>query len=141
MAEPKKFATQENLQALIDELKTRVVRSEEGKGLSTNDLTAELLAKINSAQSAEEVAAAVAAADHMKRVIKETKEEIDLTAADAEQYIYLVKNGEVYDEYMVVEGKLEKVGDWKTDLTGYLKETDLTELTAGDIAGLFASWQ
>ena len=141
MAEPKKFATQENLQALIDELKTRVVRSEEGKGLSTNDLTAELLAKINSAQSAEEVAAAVAAADHMKRVIKETKEEIDLTAADEEQYIYLVKNGEVYDEYMVVEGKLEKVGDWKTDLTGYLKETDLTELTAGDIAGLFASWQ
>ena len=42
---------------------------------------------------------------------------------------------------MVVEGQLEKDGDWKTDLTGYLKETDLTELTAGDIAGLFASWQ
>ena len=141
MAEPKKFATQENLQALIDELKTRVVRSEDGTGLSTNDLTAELLAKINSAQSAEEVAAAVAAADHMKRVIKETKEEIDLTAADAEQYIYLVKNGEVYDEYMVVEGKLEKVGDWKTDLTGYLKETDLEALTGEEITGLFASWQ
>ena len=137
----KKFATQENLQALINELKTRVVHQEEGKGLSTNDLTAELLAKLNGAQSAEEVAAAVAAADHMKRVIKETKEEIDLTAADAEQYIYLVKNGEVYDEYMVVEGKLEKVGDWKTDLTGYLKETDLEALTGEDIAGLFADWQ
>ncbi len=137
----KKIATQENLQALVDELKTRVVHQEEGKGLSANDLTAELLAKLNGAQSAEEVAAAVAAADHMKRVIKETKEEIDLTAADAEQYIYLVKNGEVYDEYMVVEGKLEKVGDWKTDLTGYLKETDLEALTGEEITGLFASWQ
>lgn len=141
MAEPKKFATQENLQALIDELKTRVVHQEEGKGLSTNDLTAELLAKINSAQSAEEVAAAVAAADHMKRKIVETAEGIDLTAADAEQYIYLVKNGEVYDEYMVVGGKLEKVGDWKTDLTGYVREEDLTALTAEDITGLFANWQ
>lgn len=141
MAEPKKFATQENLQALIDELKTRVVHQEEGKGLSTNDLTAELLAKINSAQSAEEVAAAVAAADHMKRKIVETAEGIDLTAADAEQYIYLVKNGEVYDEYMVVGGKLEKVGDWKTDLTGYVREEDLTALTAEEITGLFANWQ
>ena len=89
----KKIATQENLQALVDELKTRVVHQEEGKGLSTNDLTAELLAKLNGAQSAEEVAAAVAAADHMKRKIVETAEGIDLTAADAEQYIYLVKNG------------------------------------------------
>lgn len=55
MAEPKKIATQENLQALIDELKTRVVHQEEGKGLSTNDLTAELLAKINSAQSSNDM--------------------------------------------------------------------------------------
>ena len=78
--EPKKIATQENLQALVDELKTRVVHQEEGKGLSTNDLTAELLAKINGAQSS-------------------------------------------------------------TEMTGYLKETDLTALTAEDIAGLFASWQ
>ena len=61
--------------------------------------------------------------------------------AVADQYLYLVKNGEVYDEYMVVEGKLEKVGDWKTDLTGYLKETDLEALTGEDIAGLFADWQ
>ena len=52
-----------------------------------------------------------------------------------------MKNGEVYDEYMVVEGKLEKVGDWKTDLTGYLKETDLEALTGEEITGLFASWQ
>ena len=46
----KKIATQENLQALVDELKTRVVHQEEGKGLSANDLTAELLAKLNGAQ-------------------------------------------------------------------------------------------
>ena len=66
----KKIATQENLQALVDELKTRVVHQEEGKGLSANDLTAELLAKLNGALSGVVVAAAVAAADHMKRFIK-----------------------------------------------------------------------
>ena len=135
-----KMATQENLQTLVNELKARVVRQEEGKGLSTNDLTAELLAKLNGAQSAEEVAAAVAAADHLKRKIVESTEGIDLAAADAEQYIYLVKNGDVYDEYMVVGGALEKVGDWEVDLTGYVKEEDLQELTAEEITGLFAGW-
>ncbi len=140
----KKFATQENMQALVNELKNRVVHQEEGKGLSTNDLTAELLAKINAAQSAEQVttaiAEAVAGADHLQRKIVETKEEIDLEAANADRYIYLVKNGETYDEYMVVGSKLEKVGDWAMDLTGYIREEDLQELSSEDIAGLFTDW-
>ena len=34
------------------------------------------------------------------------------------------ENGE-YDEYMILEGELEKVGDWKTDLTNYITQDDL----------------
>lgn len=49
MAQSKPIITPENLQVALDELKTRVVRPEAGKGLSTNDLTDELKAKYDQA--------------------------------------------------------------------------------------------
>lgn len=62
----------------------------------------------------------------LSRKVVESTDAIDLTAADAENYIYLVKNSEgTYDEYIVADGKLEKVGDWKTDLSGYATKKDL----------------
>lgn len=65
--------------------------------------------------------------DHLKRTTVAGLESIDLTAADADQYIYMVPNAETgnYDEYMVVNGELEKVGDWSVDLTGYATTEDL----------------
>jgi len=80
------------------------------------------------------IAAAVAAADHLKRKIVDAVDDIDLTAADADQYIYMVPNGadeagDKYDEYMVISGALEKVGDWEVDLSEYAKTADVnTEL-------------
>lgn len=81
------------------------------------------------------VAAAVAAADHLKRKKVENKDAINLEAPDADQYIYMVpktggKNGDKYDEYMVIEGVLEPVGDWAVDLSGYAQ----TEQVASDIS-------
>jgi hypothetical protein len=38
------------------------------------------------------------------------------------------KTGDSYDEYMVVNGALEKVGDWAVDLSDYAKGSDLTAL-------------
>ncbi len=154
----KKFATQENLQALTDELKTRVVTQEPGKGLSTNDLTAELLAKINAAQNQEQVSAAIAEAiasvDHLKRKIVASTEAVDLAAEDADHYIYLVGTDETgYDEYMIIDGKLDKVGNWKTDLSGYatteyvnaelgkcIKNADMQAMTTEEVAALFSNW-
>jgi hypothetical protein len=78
---------------------------------------------------AEAVAAAVADADHLKRKIADSTSAISLTAKDADQYIYMVPNDEgTYDEYMVVDQKLEKVGDWKVNLSDYAKDADLTAL-------------
>jgi len=88
-------------------------------------------------QTGEEVAAAVAAADHLKRKIVESAESIDLTAADAAQYIYMVPKtdegaGDKYDEYMVMNGALEKVGDWAIDLSGYVAKEDGKGLSESD---------
>lgn len=48
--------------------------------------------------------------------------DINVAADGAEKKIYMVKNtdgeaGNLYSEYMVIDGKLEKVGDWKVDLS------------------------
>ena len=77
------------------------------------------------------IAAAVAAADHLQRKKVDSVEAIDLTADDADRYIYMVpktggKNGDKYDEYMVLDGAVEPVGDWKVDLSGYVQEEDLS---------------
>lgn len=47
----------------------------------------------------------------------------------------MVKNtdgeaGNLYSEYMVIDGKLEKVGDWKVDLSSYAKTTEVTAAIA-----------
>ena len=45
----------------------------------------------------------------------------------------MVPNSEgTYDEYMIIEGELEKVGDWKTDLSGYVT-TDTLEQEISDL--------
>lgn len=68
------------------------------------------------------IAAALTAANHLSYKTVNSINDIDLTES---QYIYLVKNGEVYDEYMVIEGKLEKVGDWTVDLSSYATKTEV----------------
>lgn len=88
-------------------------------------------------QTDAEVAAAIAAADHMKRKIVNSTDDIDLTAEDASQYIYMVKKsstktGDKYDEYMVLDGALEKVGDWEVDLSNYVQKDGNKVLSTND---------
>ena len=79
-----------------------------------------------------EVNELIADAGHIKRKKVNSLEEIDLTAPDAEQYIYLVlvdttiDGNDIYDEYMVLDGKLEKLGSWEVNLDGYVTEDKLT---------------
>lgn len=161
------------------------VSKEDGKGLSTNDLTDELKQKILNAgdstftgdyndltnkptiptktseltndstyqsaaqveaaitgkgyQTAAQVQSAVAAAGHVTREIVEALP----TAANAkENVIYLIlkptaEEGNTYDEYMLVSGELEKIGDTRTDLSGYLKASDVTEITNAEIDAIW----
>lgn len=88
-------------------------------------------------QTDTEVAAAIAAADHMKRKIVNSTADIGLTAEDASQYIYMVKKsstktGDKYDEYMVLDGALEKVGDWEVDLSNYVQKDGDKVLSTND---------
>lgn len=91
-------------------------------------------------QTATEVAAAVAAgvaaAEHIARRIVSSVDDIDLTADDADKYIYMVSkdgtNGDQYDEYMVLNGVLEKVGDWSVDLSDYVQKEDGKGLSSND---------
>lgn len=90
------------------------------------------------------ISEAVAAAAHLKRKIVESKDAIDVNAADADQYIYMVPSGltedsNKYYEYMVLiitdsEGTetrfVEQVGSWDVDLSDYAKVSDLAVLEA-----------
>lgn len=74
------------------------------------------------------IATAVANAEHLKRDIVEALPEVG--SADVHT-IYMVakedgEGNQMYDEYMVVNGAFEKVGDTKIDLTPYAKTDDVT---------------
>lgn len=55
------------------------------------------------------------------------KEEIDITAKNADLFIYLVGDGtKCYDEYMVIDKRLEKIGDWEL----YAKKDEVEDALA-----------
>lgn len=88
-------------------------------------------------QTDTEVAAVVAAAPHLQRKKVSNSAAIDPSAADADKYIYMIpKTGsdsdDLYDEYMVLDGKVEHVGNTKVDLTGYVQKVDGKGLSVND---------
>ena len=80
------------------------------------------------------ISAAVANADHLKRAIVEDLPEVG--EAD-ENTIYMVGDGagegnQKYEEFMLINGAFEKIGDSAVELTGYATEAFVT----GKIAAL-----
>lgn len=80
---------------------------------------------------AQAISTAVAGADHLSRVTVSSTADINVSAPDAEKKIYMVPNeggasGNLFSEYMVINGKLENVGDWEVDLTDYAKTVEVT---------------
>lgn len=119
-------------------------------GSDASGLFAEVAKKANAADvyTKEEthtyVGEAVAAASHLKRKEIADIDLIDLNAADADEYIYMVPSGLLdddnkYYEYMVmdieigtddegnpiVERKVEMVGSWAVNLDDYATKTEL----------------
>lgn len=75
------------------------------------------------------IAEAVAAADHLTKKKVASVADIDPAADGADKFIYMVpKTGsdedDVYDEYMILDGKVEHVGNTKVDLSGYVPKED-----------------
>lgn len=85
------------------------------------------------AQTETAIKTAIDNADHLRRIIVASKEEINVNAENAGSFIYMVPSkdaaeGDKYDEYVVIEGKLEKVGSWSVDLNDYAKKDELSQL-------------
>ena len=76
----------------------------------------------------------------LSRKVVASTSEIDLTASDAESYIYCVSNESgTYDEYIVVNGALEKVGDWTTDLSDYVTKAEVGTLVTTEFNNVVAA--
>lgn len=78
-----------------------------------------------------------AAEGKLERKIVESVEAIDPGAADADHYLYMVKradsaSGNQYDEYLVIGGAVERVGDWDIDLSGYVQTEEGKGLSTND---------
>lgn len=80
----------------------------------------------------------VIASQHLQRKIVSSVEDIDLTANDVEQYIYLIPSGleeefDKYYEYLVIknlfgEKVIEKVGAWETNFSNYFTKDEVSTL-------------
>lgn len=79
-----------------------------------------------------------------KAVSNINKKEIVTSIAEMtnENVIYLLANegteNNVYDEYIVINSKAEKIGTTEVDLTNYIKVADLVEITNEEIDTIFA---
>jgi len=85
----------------------------------------------------QDIADAVAAAGHLQRRKADSVDAIDPAAEGADKFIYMVpKTGsdadDLYDEYMVLDGKVEHVGNTKVSLDGYQQKEDGKGLSAND---------
>ena len=83
----------------------------------------------------------IASAAHLKRIIIDSIEQIDINADNADQFIYMVLSSpedeaDKYNEYMVIiitdeNGEetrfVEQVGSWKVDLSNYVTNIKFSE--------------
>ena len=118
---------------VTDGLGQRVSALETNTPTKVSDLTNDKKYQTETEVSAA-INKAVAAADHLKRKNVASTGNIDLKAAE---YIYMVPKGtagtsDKYDEYMVIDGVLEKMGDWKVDLSGYVQKEAGKGLSTND---------
>jgi hypothetical protein len=87
--------------------------------------------------AAANIATAISALNAIKISIVATLPEVGSAQTNT---IYFVPNssgsGDSYDEYMLIDGAFEKVGNTAVDLSGYLLEDDLVEITEDEIDAL-----
>lgn len=127
---------EEEINTLKEQIGQKSATDEEGAEVLASGIYAEIEAlqkeKANASdvytkeETKTEIKAQIDAIDHLKRKVVAGLESINKEALDAEQYIYMIPNKDgAYDEYMVLEGELEKVGDWKVDLSNYVTQDEL----------------
>lgn len=130
-----------DLQKLVNSLDTEVGNPSSGSEAASG-IYAQLESKIdaNKVYTKEEtdstIAAAISDADHLRRKIVTSYADIttfisEQGADEASKYIFMVPetdstaDGNIYEEYMVINGIIEVIGRWATDLSDYATKDDL----------------
>lgn len=80
------------------------------------------------------IATAIAGVTQIRFSIVQT-----LPATGENGVIYLVPNGQVYDEYIYVNNTFEKLGSTDVDLSSYVQASQLVEATEAEIDTILAS--
>lgn len=128
--------TVDGLSNSINNLSNQVNRNTQ----SISDITEQLDNKANSSnvytktETNNLIDEKVASASHLKRKVFDTILEATAFAEShvdtADQYVYMVSNpnsgneNDRYDEYLYVNGSLEKVGSWAVDLSQYVQKEE-----------------
>ena len=114
----------------------------EGLSVAVETLQSGLENTYTKLETNNKISEAIAQGPRLKRKIVNNIDNIDINAADADQYIYMVPTGlnddNKYSEYIIIEEKivnsegietiakkLESVGDWEVNLSNYASISDL----------------
>ena len=141
--ETKGYQTAEEVEGIVTgkdyQTSTQVESAITEKGYQTaSDVNIAITSKGYQTESQVTTAINKAMANINKKSVVTSLEEMTDT-----NIMYLMANkgsgNNIYDEYIIINGKPEKVGTTETDLTGYLKEEDLVELSNEEIDEIFNS--
>lgn len=130
--------------SLVEGLEAKIgaEATEDSEGTGLYKLLADLTSNVDTKANAEDVytkdetdlaiESAIAQLDHLKRKIVNNLDEINVNDEDAHLYIYMVPTGlqyedDKYDEYIVINKTIEKVGSWEVNLDNYATKDDLNE--------------
>lgn len=130
--------------SLVEDLEAKIgaEATEDSEATGLYKLLADLTSNVDTKANAEDVytkdetdlaiESAIAQLDHLKRKIVNSLDEINVNDEDAHLYIYMVPTGlqyedDKYDEYIVINKTIEKVGSWEVNLDNYATKDDLNE--------------
>ena len=130
--------------SLVENLESKIgaEATEDSEATGLYKLLADLASNLDTKVDAKDVytknetdlaiESAIAQLDHLKRKIVNSLDEINVNDEDAHLYIYMVPTGlqyedDKYDEYIVINKTIEKVGSWEVNLDNYATKDDLNE--------------
>ena len=130
--------------SLVEDLESKIgaEATENSEATGLYKLLADLVSNVDTKVNAEDVytkdetdlaiESAIAQLDHLKRKIVNSLDEINIDDEEAYLYIYMVPTelqyeDNKYDEYIVINKTIEKVGSWKVNLDNYATKDDLNE--------------
>jgi len=133
MADQKTIIDLTGLNEFRKELEARTL-----KPAQVAQIMVEQLENYMTAEQVEQAIATLASSALSREVVTA----LPLVGAAAANVIYMVPAtdggaGDTYDEFVLINGKWEKIGSTRVDLSGYVKADDLEFATAAEILALW----